>query len=703
MNCAVLVAVLGILGASGQDPIPDEKIRGWIDQLGAVYESERQEARKSLEAAGARAERLLVDGIGHSDYRIRRGCLELLTKLGSAAAVEKASAVFRSKKEDRAVQAAAFEYLKRNGAKAEDVFIEALESPEESWRLGAVETLTAIKSTKCVDKAAALFDRETVKAIKDKAFALLQACGEPARPHFLRLLANPDIAVRLEALRGLKGFADAKAEELLEPVSKALKLEVNAQILDEAFELYGRVGAKAEPCLIDGLRSPSDNVRERCLQGLTASESEKAIGPVAELFRVEPTENLRTLASTFLIRHGLKSEDALIPGLASGTPRVKLETIQTLARIRSEKVYERIAEIYRTDKNPELRKACFEYLENVGVRAEKELLEALRVEDVEFRRRAIRALGYAQSDKAIAPLMDFLQDLKPDIRQAAREALATIGPKAIEAVQAAVEANKIKAADANEVLALYFQTGVEKILDGLVSSECTIGSYPGQFEELVRFGKDRALPVLWKMVADPDYVVRFKDVSKMAAKYGTYLQCLAIMALGELGNAETLKELKGISFPPGEDRHREHVVALHRLGEKGPLDAFVAQELKETEPLLKGDERIGAYRRILNAALLQARVGRREESLATYGRLIAAVEAGKDAAGFQDFPTALYNIACLNAVLGRKGEAVAALVRAVESGWRDLDWIKKDRELDAIRGEEGYQKLVGDPDKFKPR
>jgi HEAT repeat protein len=703
MKYAVLAAALGFGAVAGQDPPTDDKLKAWVEQLGAVYENERTEARKALEAAGAKAERFLVDGIGHSDYRVRRGCLELLAKLDSPAAVEKASAIFRSKKEDRSVQVAAFEYLKRHGAKAEDVFIEALDSPEEAWRLGAVEALTAIKSTRCVDKAAALFDRETVKAIKDKAFALLQACGPAARPHFLRLLANPDIAVRLEALRGLKGVVDTKPEELLEPLAKALKLEVNPQILDEAFEIYGKVGPKAEPYLIEGLRSPSDTVRQRCLEGLMAAESEKAIGPVAELFRTEPNDNLRTLASTYLVQHGLKSEDALIPGLESKTPRVRIETIRTLARIRSEKVYDRIAELYRTDKNAELHLACFEYLENLGLRAEKELLHALKEEDLGLRRRAIRALGFAQSEKAVVPLMDLLQDLKPEIKQAAREALATIGPKAIEAVTAAVEAKKIKAEDANEVFALYFQTGVEKILDALVSADCTIGSYPGQFEDLARFGKERALPVLWKMVADPDYVVRFRDVNRMPPKYGTYLQCLAIMALGELGDPEVLKQLKGISFPPGEDRHREHLVALHRLGEKGPLEGFVAQELKECEPLLKGEERIGAYRRILNAALLQARVGRREEALAAYARLVAAVEASNDQAGFQDFPTALYNTACLLATLGRKGEAVAALVRAVEAGFRDLDWINKDKELDPIRGEEGFKKLVGDPEKFKPK
>ncbi|HEY3226378.1 MAG TPA: HEAT repeat domain-containing protein [Planctomycetota bacterium] len=683
----------GALASATQDPPSDEKIRGWIEQLAAPYETDRQEARKALEAAGERAEKPLVEALDHSDHRVRKGCLELLTGIGTAAGVSKACEMFRSKTEDRAVRNAAFEYLKRNAAKAEDQFIEALDHPEETFRLGSVEALTALKSVKCLERAAALFDREQVKGIKDRIFALLQSAGEPARPHLLKFLANADVGVRYDALRALNAM-NTPAEDLVEPVARLLKLEVTQGILDEAFGIYARAGAKAESHLIEGLRAPSESVRRKALEAVKAARTARALDAVADLFQRETVDELRTAALEYLVDQGARAEAPLIRALDSPNPKVRIAAIPALGKIRSEKVYDRLAELYRSDKNPEVRKVCFEYLETVGLRAEAELIRALKDEDLGIRRRAIRALGLAQSEMAIGPLADLLQDLKPEIGQAAREALAAIGPKAVEFLQEGVAAKRVRKEDANEVIGIHHQIVVEKILDGMISEEGSTGTYPGQFVELERFGRERSLPVLWKIITDPEYTLRFRESGSLPMRYTTYLQCLAILALGELGDAAVLKQLQGLSFPSGEDRHREQLVALYRLGDKPPLETFVAQELKEGRATLTGDDRLTGYRKLLNAALFQSRVGLKAEAFKTYGELVAAIEGAKDQAEFQDYAAALYNIACLHAGAGRKAEAVAALGRAVEAGFRDFDWITRDRDLDPIREEEGYKKIL---------
>ncbi|HTF55885.1 MAG TPA: HEAT repeat domain-containing protein, partial [Planctomycetota bacterium] len=676
----------------------DEKIRGWIEQLAAPYESDRQEARKALEAAGERAEKPLVEGLDHTDHRVRKGCLELLTGVGTAAGVPKACDMFRSKTEDRTVRNAAFEYLKRNAAKAEDLFIEALDHPEETFRMGAVEALTAMKSAKCLDKAAALFDREQVKAIKDRIFALLQAAGEPARPHLFKFLANADVGVRHEALRALNAM-NTPAEDLVEPVAKLLKLEVTQGILDEAFGVYGRAGAKAEPYLIEGLRSPSELVRAKALDAVIAARTARALDAVADLFQREPVDTLRKSALEYLVDQGARAEAPLIRALDSPNPKVRTAAIPALGKIRSERVYDRLAELYRTDKNVEVRKACFEYLETVGIRAEAELIRALKDEDLDFRRRAIRALGLAQSEKAIGPLVDLLQDIKPEIQQATREALATIGPKAVEFLREGVAAKRVREKDANVVIGIHHQIVVEKILDGMITEEgstgeISTGTYPGQFAELDRFGRERCLPVLWRIISDPEYTLRYRSSGPIPIRYTSYLQCLAILALGELGDAAMLKKLQGLSFPAGDGLHRELLVALYRLGDKPPLESFVALELKEGRSNLTGDDRLTGYDKLLNAALMQSRVGLKTEAFRTYGELVGAIEGAKDQAEFQKYAPALYNIACLHAGAGRKAEAVAALGRAVEAGFRDFDWITRDRDLDPIREEEGFKKLL---------
>jgi hypothetical protein len=41
------------------------------------------------------------------------------------------------------------------------------------------------------------------------------------------------------------------------------------------------------------------------------------------------------------------------------------------------------------------------------------------------------------------------------------------------------------------------------------------------------------------------------------------------------------------------------------------------------------------------------------------------------------------------------------LDKAVRSGFKDRGWIKKDQDLEAIRNEEGYKKLITDDSLFE--
>jgi tetratricopeptide (TPR) repeat protein len=54
----------------------------------------------------------------------------------------------------------------------------------------------------------------------------------------------------------------------------------------------------------------------------------------------------------------------------------------------------------------------------------------------------------------------------------------------------------------------------------------------------------------------------------------------------------------------------------------------------------------------------------------------------------------IYNLACLHAGSGRTEEAVRSLAEAVRLNPHLVDWSRKDRDLDPIRGEEAYAELV---------
>ncbi len=69
----------------------------------------------------------------------------------------------------------------------------------------------------------------------------------------------------------------------------------------------------------------------------------------------------------------------------------------------------------------------------------------------------------------------------------------------------------------------------------------------------------------------------------------------------------------------------------------------------------------------------------------------------------RSYPTTCYNLACLQSLKGAKAKAVEWLDKAVRAGFRDRGWIRKDRDLDNIRGEEGYKKILADDSLFEKK
>ncbi len=59
-----------------------------------------------------------------------------------------------------------------------------------------------------------------------------------------------------------------------------------------------------------------------------------------------------------------------------------------------------------------------------------------------------------------------------------------------------------------------------------------------------------------------------------------------------------------------------------------------------------------------------------------------------------DDPMLLYNVACTFGVLGRTGDALTALEKAVSNGWGDKSWLEHDSDLDSIRAEARYLALI---------
>ena len=59
-----------------------------------------------------------------------------------------------------------------------------------------------------------------------------------------------------------------------------------------------------------------------------------------------------------------------------------------------------------------------------------------------------------------------------------------------------------------------------------------------------------------------------------------------------------------------------------------------------------------------------------------------------------DDPTAHYNLACRYALLQQPDLALTTLRRAIELGYRDFRYMDEDRDLDSIRKDPRFRKLV---------
>lgn len=90
---------------------------------------------------------------------------------------------------------------------------------------------------------------------------------------------------------------------------------------------------------------------------------------------------------------------------------------------------------------------------------------------------------------------------------------------------------------------------------------------------------------------------------------------------------------------------------------------------------------------------LLTRKGQHQRALAIDRRLTALLP---------DDSVVHYNLACSLALLGEPDEAIRALARSLECGYSDLEYLKIDSDLDTLRNEPQYRKLLSRYEKTKP-
>ena len=61
----------------------------------------------------------------------------------------------------------------------------------------------------------------------------------------------------------------------------------------------------------------------------------------------------------------------------------------------------------------------------------------------------------------------------------------------------------------------------------------------------------------------------------------------------------------------------------------------------------------------------------------------------------KDDPVVFYNLACSQALVGQKREALAVLKQAIALGYQDFAHLLKDPDLDSLRDDPAFKKMIG--------
>jgi serine/threonine protein kinase/Tfp pilus assembly protein PilF len=127
--------------------------------------------------------------------------------------------------------------------------------------------------------------------------------------------------------------------------------------------------------------------------------------------------------------------------------------------------------------------------------------------------------------------------------------------------------------------------------------------------------------------------------------------------------------------------------ALGALGKKEALRNVVLQRIQVLEAHLKKFPEDARGRTLL--ATDYAHVERVEDAMRD-ANLAMALRAN-DA-------MVLYNVACVFGQLGKKAEALDALRKASEAGWKDAAWARRDPDLAVLHGDPEFDKLYPEPE-----
>jgi len=308
-----------------------------------------------------------------------------------------------------------------------------------------------------IDKLADQLTARDVNVRREAAYQLSQrgVAAKPALPALLKALNDDDKQVWssvMAAIAAMGPEANEAIPVLLERIDGRKGVgrrerDISFGVPRTAYVL-SRLGPAAIPPLINALGEKDLGLR------LAAAEALGSMGPAAHDAIPALVKNLgddqdsvrdKTAQALGLI--GPAAGPALVTALQNPGPRIRAEAAAALAQMQppyhdGAKDVEQVA---AKETDPAVRTALFAALPKVGVAPEKcvaLILPAITDENDALRHAALNALlsSPAVRQAAVPKLLPLLKDANPATREKAVRALGRIGPGAIDAVPALLDA-----------------------------------------------------------------------------------------------------------------------------------------------------------------------------------------------------------------------------------------------------------------------
>jgi HEAT repeat protein len=368
-----------------------------------------------------------------------------------------------------------------------------------------------------------------------------------------------DPAIRSGAAVALGETGDARA---VSPLILCLSDDYE-QVCIAAFKALWEIGPPAVAPLMAGLRDDDCTIHDTIAKELQMIGGNGAVEPLVTAL-ADRNERVRQTAAAVLVDIGTPAVQPLIGEFLDEHSRIQGSAGVVLQHIGRPAI--RPLTIALMPNDPAVREKISGLLKQIGPPAVEQLCFVLISGELQQRHGAAEALGKIGDPKAAVPLIIALDDMHPDVRRKAAEALLTIGGPAVPALIAALKEGTAGVRDS--AATVLEQIGLPAVAPLMAVLEDTDSGIRDRAAEVLgTIGLPVAVPPLIGVLHEPD-----GDMRAQAAE-----------ALGKIGDARAVEPLLGALKDADETVRMKVIEALIRIGDPRSADE-VLQALKEENP-----------------------------------------------------------------------------------------------------------------------